>query len=59
VGRDLDRLLPDNHTKMSGVKEYKIDVPQQKLDRLKRRLDDAEFPDELEDGPGWDYGAPV
>jgi hypothetical protein len=44
---------------MSGIKEYKIDVPQQKLDRLKRRLDDAEFPDELEDGPGWDYGAPV
>lgn len=44
---------------MSSVKEYKIDVPQQKLDRLKRRLDDAEFPDELEDGPGWDYGAPV
>jgi hypothetical protein len=44
---------------MSGIKEYKIDVPQQKLDRLKRRLDDVEFPDELEDGPGWDYGAPV
>jgi hypothetical protein len=59
VDRELDQLLTYKHTDMSGIKEYKIDVPQQKLDRLKRRLDDAEFPDELEDGPGWDYGAPV
>lgn len=43
---------------MSQVKEYKIDVPQAKIDRLMRRLDDTEYPESIEDG-GWTYGAPV
>ena len=41
----------------SDVKEYKIDVPQEKLDRLKRKLDDYVWPEEL-DNAGWDYGSP-
>lgn len=44
---------------MSEIKEYTIHVPQEKLDRLQRRLEDADFPSELEDNPGWDYGAPL
>ena len=43
---------------MAQVKEYKIDVPQAKIDRLMRRLDDTEYPESIEDG-GWTYGAPV
>ncbi|KAF7196640.1 putative epoxide hydrolase [Pseudocercospora fuligena] len=43
---------------MSAVKEYTINVPQDKIDRLKRRLDEAEFPSELEDA-AWDYGSPL
>ena len=42
---------------MSEVKEYTINVPQEKLDRLKRRLDDTVFPAVLEDAT-WDYGSP-
>ena len=44
---------------MATVKEYKIEFPQAKVDRLKRRLEEAEFPDEVEDGSAWDYGSPV
>ena len=44
---------------MSEIKEYKIHVPQEKIDRLKRRLDETEFPTELEDDPGWQYGSPM
>jgi epoxide hydrolase len=43
---------------MPEIREYKIAVPQQKLDRLKKRLADYEWPTELEDA-GWDYGAPL
>lgn len=42
---------------MSDIRKYKIDVPQEKLDRLKRKLDDYIWPTELEDA-GWDYGSP-
>ncbi|EME78691.1 uncharacterized protein MYCFIDRAFT_63545 [Pseudocercospora fijiensis CIRAD86] len=44
---------------MSVIKEYTIDVPQQKIDRLKKRLDDTDFPSELEGNPAWDYGSPL
>ena len=44
---------------MPGIKEFKIDVPQEKIDRLMKRLDETEFPTELEDGPGWQYGSPM
>jgi Epoxide hydrolase N terminus len=42
---------------MSEVRPYKIDVPQAKLDRLKQKLDDYQWPTELEN-VGWDYGTP-
>jgi hypothetical protein len=44
---------------MAEIREYKINVPQEKIDRLKRRLVETEFPTELEDNPGWDYGSPM
>ena len=43
---------------MPDIKEYKIAVPQQKLDRLKNKLQDYEWPTELEDAQ-WDYGSPL
>lgn len=43
---------------MPEIKPYKIAVPQAKVDRLMRKLDDAEYPDEIEDA-GWQYGSPV
>ncbi|EME41047.1 hypothetical protein DOTSEDRAFT_136755 [Dothistroma septosporum NZE10] len=43
---------------MSEVKKYSVNVPQAKIDRLKRRLEDTDFPNELEDA-GWDYGSPL
>lgn len=47
-----------NRHKMSEVREYTINVPQEKLDRLKRRLDDYQWPTEISDDPKWDYGTP-
>ena len=44
---------------MPEIREFKVNVPQEKIDRLHRRLDDTEFPTELEDGPGWQYGSPM
>ena len=43
---------------MSNIQPYKIVVPQAKLDRLKAKLELADFPDELEDS-GWDRGSPL
>lgn len=43
---------------MAQIRRYTIDIPQAKLDRLKRRLDDYQWPTELEDDPAWDYGTP-
>jgi hypothetical protein len=37
---------------------YKIIIPQNKADKLKRKQAHAEFPDELENS-SWDYGAPL
>lgn len=42
---------------MSDIREFKIDIPQEKLDRLKRKLEDYIWPTELADA-GWDYGSP-
>ena len=44
---------------MPEVREYKIDVPQAKIDRLMKKLDDVEWPTELENEPGWDFGSPL
>ena len=43
---------------MSLIQKYTIDVPQQELDLLQKKLELATLPDELEDS-GWDYGAPL
>lgn len=37
---------------------YKISIPQERLDNLKSKLSQAEFPDEL-DAAQWDLGAPL
>jgi len=43
---------------MATPKSFKIDIPQNKVDDLKTKLQLAEFPDELDDA-AWDYGAPL
>jgi hypothetical protein len=45
--------------KAPEIRKFTCNVPQQKIDRLHKRLDEVEFPTELEDGPGWDYGSPM
>ena len=50
---------PSGATTSGKIKEYTISVPQEKIDRLMKRLDDTEFPTELEDGPEWQYGTPM
>jgi hypothetical protein len=44
---------------MPEIKEYKINVPQEKLDRLKKKLELTDWPTELEDAPEWQYGSPM
>ncbi|MCE2391746.1 MAG: epoxide hydrolase [Proteobacteria bacterium] len=41
-----------------SVRPFRIDVPQETLDDLVRRLDQTRWPDEIE-GAGWDYGSSV
>ena len=43
---------------MASPKPYKINVSQEKIDRLKQKLALADFPNELDDS-GWDYGSPL
>jgi pimeloyl-ACP methyl ester carboxylesterase len=43
---------------MASIQPYKIAVPQDKLDILKKKLDLATFPDELEDVE-WGHGPPL
>ena len=43
---------------MSSIKPYKINVPQEKIDRLHKKLELCDFPDEIE-GAEWEYGAPL
>lgn len=43
---------------MASPKPYTINVPQDKIDRLKQKLALTEFPDELE-GSGWSLGCPL
>jgi hypothetical protein len=44
---------------MPDIKEFKIAVPQEKLDRLKKKLELTDWPTELEDAPKWQYGSPM
>ncbi len=43
---------------MSKVQPYTISVPDEDIARLKAKLQDTRFPDEL-DGVEWQYGAPL
>lgn len=43
---------------MSSIKPYKINVPQDKIDRLHKKLDLCDLPDEI-DAAEWEYGAPL
>ena len=43
---------------MAPVTPFTVAVSNDRLDRLRKKLELAEFPDELDDA-GWDYGAPL
>ena len=43
---------------MADIKPYSIDVPQEKLDSVQKKLALTTLPDEL-DHSGWEYGAPL
>ncbi|KAK7193571.1 hypothetical protein DPSP01_000125 [Paraphaeosphaeria sporulosa] len=44
---------------MSSPEPYKIHVPDASIEKLKRRLEDTDYPDELEIDDQWRYGAPT
>ncbi len=43
---------------MASVTPFSVAVPNDRLEKLRARLELTEFPDELDDA-GWDYGAPL
>ncbi len=43
---------------MSAIKLYKINIEEERLAKLKLKLQQTDFPDELEDAL-WAYGAPL
>lgn len=43
---------------MSQIAPYKIEVPEERLVKLKQKLQLVDFPEELEDAQ-WTYGAPL
>ena len=43
---------------MASVTPFTVNIPNDRLDKLRARLELTEFPDELDDA-GWDYGAPL
>ncbi|KAJ4296782.1 hypothetical protein N0V90_006830 [Kalmusia sp. IMI 367209] len=44
---------------MSSPEPYTIHVPEAHIDKLNRKLEDADYPDELETDDQWRYGAPL
>ncbi|KAF2739933.1 alpha/beta-hydrolase [Polyplosphaeria fusca] len=44
---------------MSAPTPYTISVPDERIEKLKRKLAVAEFPDELDAADQWSYGAPL
>ena len=42
----------------TSAKPFTVNVPDAELELLRKKLDLARFPDEL-DGAGWEYGAPL
>ena len=43
---------------MSAIEQFKVSVPEAKLESLSQKLSSANFPDELE-GADWEYGTPL
>ncbi|VUC26533.1 unnamed protein product [Clonostachys rosea] len=44
---------------MASVKQFRVHIPQYKIDRLTAKLATADFPPNELDGAGWDYGVPL
>ena len=44
---------------MSSPEPYKIHVADASIEKLKRRLEDTDYPDELDTEDQWRYGAPL
>lgn len=44
---------------MSGIRPYKINVPEDKIQRLKQKLALVDFPPEIEDDKPWARGVPL
>jgi hypothetical protein len=44
---------------MAAIKPFKIDIPEEKIQRLKQKIAAAEYPDELPDVEPWTRGAPL
>ena len=42
-----------------GPEPYTISVPDEAIEKLKRKLSDADFPDELDTPDQWPYGSPL
>ena len=51
----MTNLLKGN---MASVTPFTVAVPDDRLERLRAKLELTDFPDELDDA-GWDYGAPL
>lgn len=44
---------------MSSLEPYTISVPDAAIEKLKRKLADTDYPDELDANEQWGYGAPL
>ncbi|KAJ4353381.1 uncharacterized protein N0V89_005110 [Didymosphaeria variabile] len=44
---------------MSSPEPYTVNVPDAHIEKLKRKLEDTDYPDELDTDDQWRYGAPV
>lgn len=44
---------------MSSPSPYTIHVPDVSIEKLQRKLDDTDYPDELDTQDQWRYGAPL
>lgn len=43
---------------VTRLEKFQVDIPEERLDSLRKKLACASFPDEV-DGANWDYGVPV
>lgn len=52
------RSLSSSMSTATTEKPFTVSVPDEDLDQLRKRLELARFPDELDEA-GWEYGAPL